>query len=55
MWSDRVLNPGRLALESDALQAALRSPSFLIRKVSILYQRVRYNGKVSDKWVTNHS
>ena len=27
MWLDRVLNPGPLALESDALPTALRGPA----------------------------
>ena len=27
MWPDRVSNPGHLALESDALPTALRSPA----------------------------
>ena len=27
MWPDRVSNPGPLALESDALPTALRSPA----------------------------
>ena len=41
MWPDRVLNPGPLACESDALPTALRGPAQISRshldfKVSIV-------------------
>ena len=43
MWPDRVSNPGPLALESDALQTALRGPtkgSFQCSVTDISYNSV---------------
>ena len=40
MWSDRVPNPGLLALESDALPTAPRGPAMKIGDIPILHYKM---------------
>ena len=44
MWSDRVLNPGPLAIESGALSTAIWEPAFEVLKHFILLPAKKKNG-----------